>query len=162
LGGLKGTALLFFSMEVIVVTGDQKRNIQDMRRQGLSYTQIAESLGLSVSTIKSYCWRNNLPVCNASNDTENEDDKEHCKQCGRRLEQIPKSKPKVFCSDKCRHAWWSAHRDRLNRKAIYHMSCARCGRPFDSYGNKTRKYCCHACYIQGRFGEEACHGQGAI
>jgi transposase len=149
-------------MEVIVVTGEQKRNIQDMRRQGLSYSQIADSLSLSVNTVKSFCRRNNLSVHNASNDTENKADKEHCKQCDRRLEQTPNSKPKVFCSDQCRHAWWSAHRDRLNRKAVYHLTCAYCGRVFDSYGNKTRKYCCHACYIKDRFGEEARREQRAI
>lgn len=159
---MKRAALLFFSMEVIVVTGEQKRHIQDMRRQGLSYAKIANSLGLSVSTVKSYCWRNNLSVCNASKETENEENKDQCKQCGRYLEQTPKCKPKSFCNDRCRHAWWSAHRDRLNRKAIYHMSCAYCGKPFDSYGNKTRKYCCHACYIADRFGKEARREQGAI
>jgi len=132
------------------VTREEKQNIQEMRQQGLSYTKIADSLGLSVGTVKSYCWRNSLSD-NASKDTENEGNKEKCKQCGRLLEQTPKSKPKSFCDDRCRHAWWSAHRDRLNRKAIYKMSCANCGRPFDSYGNQTRKYCCHACYIAGRF-----------
>lgn len=136
------------------MTREEKQNIQEMRQQGLSYTQIADSLGLSVGTVKSYCWRNNLSD-NASKDTENEDNKDKCKQCGRLLEQTPKSKPKSFCNDRCRHAWWSAHRDRLNRKAIYQMSCGSCGKPFDSYGNQTRKYCCHACYIAGRFGKEA-------
>ena len=134
---------------------EQKQRIQEMRLQGLSYTKIANSLALPVSTVKSYCWRNNLPVHNAFNVTVKEENKGQCKQCGKRLEQTPKSKPKSFCDDQCRHAWWSAHRDRLNRKAIYHMSCAHCGRPFDSYGNKTRKYCCHTCYIKGRFGKEA-------
>ncbi len=51
-----------------------------------------------------------------------------------------------FCSDKCRMAWWKAHPDQLNRKAIYHMVCAHCGQPFDSYGNSHRKYCSRACY----------------
>ncbi len=149
---MKGAALLFFSMEVIVVTEEQKQSIQDMRRQGLSCARIADFLGLSVSAVKMHCWRNNLSACNASKDAENEEKRTRCRQCGKLLEQTPKSKSKTFCGDQCRLAWWSAHRDRLNRKAIYHLSCAHCGRPFDSYGNKTRKYCCHACYIAGRFG----------
>lgn len=137
------------------MTGEQKRNIQEMRQQGLSYARISDSLNLSVNTVKSFCRRNNLSVHNASKDTENKDNKEKCKQCGRRLNQVPKCKPKSFCDDQCRYAWWSAHRDRLNRKAIYQMTCANCGRPFDSYGNQNRKYCCHDCYIAGRFGKEA-------
>ena len=29
--------------------------------------------------------------------------------------------------------------------------CAYCGQPFQSYGNQTRKYCSHECYIHDRF-----------
>ncbi len=137
------------------MTGEQKRNIQDMRRQGMSYARIAGVLGLSVNTVKSFCRRNKLSVCNASKDAENKEDKAICKQCGKLLEQTLKKKPKTFCSDRCRYAWWSKHRDRMNRKAIYRLTCAHCGRAFDSYGNKNRKYCCHTCYIKVRFGEEA-------
>lgn len=143
------------------MTGEQKQNVQELRRQGLGYAQIAGSLGLSVNTIKSFCRRNNLSACNASNDMGNEEDKDTCKHCGKRLMQTPKAKPKNFCGDECRYAWWNTHRDQMNRKAVYHLTCAHCGRAFDSYGNRSRKYCGHACYIKDRFGEEVRCGQGA-
>ena len=54
--------------------------------------------------------------------------------------------------EKCRLAWWNEHRDSMNRKAVYRLTCAYCGEVFDSYGNKSRKYCSHACYIKDRFG----------
>ena len=37
-------------------------------------------------------------------------------------------------------------------KLVY--KCEKCGKKFISYGNKDRKYCCHECYIEDRFGGE--------
>lgn len=70
--------------------------------------------------------------------------------CGAALMQIPHRKPKKFCSDKCRMAWWNSHQELVNRKAIYHLACAHCGQSFDSYGNKNRKYCSRRCYDDAR------------
>ena len=128
------------------MTGKQKQNIHEMRRQGAGFSQIAETLGLSVNTVKSFCRRKNLNACDASNDTENKD---LCKQCGTRLKQGTKSKPKTFCCDSCRYTWWNS-----KRGGIYSMICVRCGADFNSY-DKNRKYCGHACYISARFGGEA-------
>lgn len=57
-----------------------------------------------------------------------------------------------FCSAKCRLDWWHQHPERLDRKALYSFTCAHCGQPFMAYGNRNRKYCSHACYVQARFG----------
>jgi endogenous inhibitor of DNA gyrase (YacG/DUF329 family) len=133
------------------MTGEQKQKIQVMRLQGLAYSQIAESLGLSVNTIKSFCRRSTLSMNDASEDTGNEENKDICKHCGKKLKFTDKAKHKRFCDDKCRLAWWSEHRDSMNRKAVYRLTCAYCGEVFDSYGNKSRKYCSHACYIKDRF-----------
>ena len=40
----------------------------------------------------------------------------------------------------------------LERRAITTHACAGCRATFESYGNKHRKYCTHACYIRTRFG----------
>lgn len=56
-----------------------------------------------------------------------------------------------FCSDNCRTAWWNAHPEKVNRRAVYHFTCAHCGKPFTAYGNAKRKYCSHACYIADRY-----------
>jgi hypothetical protein len=34
------------------------------------------------------------------------------------------------------------------------VNCACCGRCFDGYGHKNRKYCCHQCYVKKRYGNE--------
>ena len=147
------------------MTGIQKQNIQDMRQKGMIYSQIAEVLNLSVNTVKSFCRRNNLTACDASKDTgieENKENNELCKQCGKRLERTPKSKPKTFCGDSCRYTWWNANREQSNQKAVHHISCGGCGRVFKSYGNRARKYCGHPCYIKSRFEGGAAYDARAI
>ncbi|VTX62978.1 Uncharacterised protein [uncultured Actinomyces sp.] len=49
-------------------------------------------------------------------------------------------------------SWWHTHPMMLERRAITTHACAGCGATFESYGNKHRKYCTHACYIRTRFG----------
>jgi hypothetical protein len=142
-------------MEVIAMTGEQKQRIQDMRLQGTAFSQIADELGLSVNTIKSFCRRNSIEACDASNDTGNEDNKDTCKQCGKKLKQTANSRAKMFCNDRCRYAWWNTNRHQPNRKGSQRLTCTCCGREFISYGNPSRKYCGHACYIKDRFGEVA-------
>lgn len=51
-----------------------------------------------------------------------------------------------------RQSWWNAHPELVNRKAVYEFTCAYCGKRFSAYGNAHRKYCCHDCYIEGRYG----------
>ena len=42
------------------MTTEQKDRIVQLRASGKGYKRIAESLGISVSTVKSYCQRNGL------------------------------------------------------------------------------------------------------
>jgi len=128
----------------------QKNITKDMREVGKSYAEIADWLGLSKNTVKSYCQRNNLhqirkPSANCT----------YCKQCGQEMEITAGRKLKKFCSDKCRMAWWVANPNQLNLKATYNFTCAFCGANFTAYGNQTRKFCGHACYIASRFGKGA-------
>jgi endogenous inhibitor of DNA gyrase (YacG/DUF329 family) len=130
------------------MTGEQKQTIQDMRRQGVPYTRIADALGISVNTIKSYGRRNILPTTRDAGDGKNT-----CKHCGKRLKQAPKAKPRTFCCDKCRFDWWNAHRD--TQRTAHSLICAYCGAVFTSH-DKNRKYCGHPCYIAARFPKGAC------
>lgn len=118
---------------------DQKSMISNMRKQGHSYKEIADQLSLSVNTIKSYCRRNNP------------ENTVVCKQCGLPITIHKKSRPRQFCSDKCRMAWWRSHHG-SQIKTEYRMTCANCGQLFVSIGNKSRKYCSRQCYIAARFG----------
>jgi protein-arginine kinase activator protein McsA len=120
------------------MNNEQRRHALSLRKQGLSKAAIANSLSISVNTVKSFFRRY-------------EAQKLVCRNCGAPLEQTPKHRPKAFCCSQCRVAWWKTHRDQMQQKAIYRIVCAHCGKEFESYGNKGRKYCCHPCYIQDRF-----------
>jgi endogenous inhibitor of DNA gyrase (YacG/DUF329 family) len=126
----------------------QKDEITKMRREGMSYAQIASVLSMSVNTVKSYCQRNDLGGVAATGA-----ESDVCAHCGKPVHQTAGRKEKRFCSDGCRMAWWREHPERLNRKAAYRLVCAGCGKPFESYGNRNRKYCSHGCYVKDRFGD---------
>lgn len=118
---------------------EQQQAIQELRYLGRTYQQIAEATGLSANTVKSFCRR-----ADAS--------RRFCKNCAKPLVCKAKCKPKTFCTDRCRKAWWQKNRDQLRKKAIYYFSCIKCNQPFESYGNKNRKYCSRGCYIAHRYG----------
>jgi endogenous inhibitor of DNA gyrase (YacG/DUF329 family) len=128
----------------------QKNQIASLRREGYGYTKIAQALGLSKNTVKSYCRRNDLSGI-AADDPHVAPIVRFCPECGKEIIQAPHRKEKKFCSDECRHKWWNARPEMITRKAVYSYTCAHCGEPFTAYGNSHRKYCSHACYIADRF-----------
>lgn len=83
------------------MTDWQREQIRILRLQGVSYVKIGEQLGISDNTVRSFCRRSGLgdSAKNAA----------ACKQCGKLIKIIPKQKPKKFCSDACRTAWWKSH-----------------------------------------------------
>ena len=147
----------------VAMTADQKEQIQQMRQKGLSYLQIASALNISENTIKSYCRRNNLATIKSPKPQAVKEIQGSCKHCGKPLTRGAKGPPRKFCSEKCRRAWWKANDSQLNRKAYYTLICSECGQKFESYGNRTRKFCGHACYIKNRFEKEGeRHDAGTI
>ena len=122
------------------MTSEQKQTILSMRSQGNTIPQIADELGISVNSIKSFCRR-----------SQQNQAKDLCKQCGKFLLHIPRRKPKTFCGDRCRYAWWSTRRDQFKHKVTTVAVCAGCGKDFQYYGKKKRKYCSHPCYIANRY-----------
>lgn len=111
-----------------------------MRSRGKTAMDIALTLQISVNTVRSYIRRH--PLEDAV--------RVECRQCGKLILQVKGRKAKYFCSDKCRNAWWNAHPEKVQRKAYYRLTCAYCGKEFESYGNRNRKYCSRACYADAR------------
>ena len=135
------------------MTGKQKQQITDYRKQGYGYTQISKMMDLSIECVRTYCKRHGLGgVVGYGEQTK--EATSCCEQCGTVISQYPGRKHKRFCSDRCRMLWWNSHQDQVKRKANYECSCANCKKVFISYGNKGRKYCSHFCYIEHRFGGE--------
>ncbi len=135
------------------MTDRQKDRIRQMRADGYGYMKIAQELGISENTVKSFCRRKGLNGAAAADTAPSADrDKGVCPCCGAEVRQNPGRKEKKFCSDKCRNKWWNSHLDQVERKAHYEFVCACCKKPFTAYGNAGRKYCSHACYVADRFG----------
>lgn len=130
------------------MTDIQKLKILSLRDLGHGYADIATKLGISKDTVKSFCRRNGAAGIRAAKQIERQD---HCPQCGKKLIQAEKQKPRRFCSDQCRQAWWNAHPEMVKQRAVYSFVCPTCGKPFTAYGNSRRKYCSHQCYVQARF-----------
>ena len=127
------------------MTGAQKQAILRARAAGVTYSQIADKVGLPLNTVKSCCRRAGVSV--SEDFTANTDTCNSCKNCGKTLPHREKVKPKKFCREACRRAYWKGR-----HKKIYPVACAHCGRAFKSYGNTNRKYCSRGCYIAARFG----------
>lgn len=128
------------------MTNEQKEQILAYKRDGFGYKKIGQLMGLSENTIKSFCRRNK------SEEKQNDVQSGICLCCGKPLQVSTGRKQRKFCSDKCRMKWWNEHLDRVEKKANYEFVCACCKKPFTAYGNAHRKYCCHECYIEDRFG----------
>ena len=127
------------------MTKEQKDSIVYRREKGESYRDIADAMGLSENTVSSFCRRAHL---------DKPSQKDICKNCGRQITPGRGNRKREFCSDACRSEWWNSHQDLVKRKAVYNFTCAACGKLFTAYGNSTRKYCSHACYIADRYGQE--------
>ena len=113
--------------------------INNMRMEGHTPSVIADQLGIPASTVRSFIHRNpDVP------------NTKQCLQCGKPVLQPKGRREKKFCSDRCRMDWWNSHQDAVNRQAYYTLTCEYCGKEFESYGNKNRKYCCRTCYVAAR------------
>ncbi|MGJ9482084.1 helix-turn-helix domain-containing protein [Actinotignum sp. GS-2025e] len=122
-----------------------RERVVELRRRGDSYGQIATSLGMSRNTVKSICRRADITTAPAARC----EPATTCEHCNGHIEAAIVGRR--FCCDACRLAWWHAHPERLDRRAIYTFICRACGQTFTAYGNKHRKYCSHPCYIRHRF-----------
>jgi len=129
----------------------QKERIEELRSLGAGYGKIADALGMSINTVKSYCRRNNLVGHQAESEMSQAISQSFCKQCGKELTQPSGRKQLKFCCDECRTSWWNSHPEKVNKKAVYSFTCAFCNEPFTAYGNSKRKYCSHDCYVKDRF-----------
>lgn len=133
------------------MTDEQRQQIATLRDEGNGYKKIAQVLGLSENTVKSFCKRKKMGGIAINKQIEN-DSESHCQCCGVAITQTPGRKKKKFCSDKCRMKWWNSHLDQVKRKANYDYVCPCCKKTFTVYGNANRKYCSMDCYFEDRYG----------
>lgn len=123
------------------MTNEQKQAICSMRESGVPVTSIAEQLGLSINTIKSFCKRNHVLSGHIRNTNTH-----FCLQCQTKIPQNQHRKEKKFCSDKCRQLWWTENSALIPRSSQVERICPICKKSFLSYKSKYRIYCSRACY----------------
>lgn len=118
------------------MTEKDKHLITELRTNDIGYAKIADTLSLSIATVKSYCIRNNI---------KSKENQLSCLECGKSIIPLQGRREKKFCSDKCRIKWWNHHTNFMRSNA----TCVHCGKEF--HGRAGRKFCSHACYIAERF-----------
>ncbi len=132
------------------MTDAQKKQIATLRSNGLGYKSVAKELNLPYETVKSYCKRHLVSTPVVSHSTEdslpvNVTGTTKCETCAKTIWQVKGRKKKRFCCDACRNKWWNSHLYLVNRKAVYEFVCPWCGKRFQVYGDKHRKYCSITC-----------------
>lgn len=115
-----------------------KAQIIVLKRDGLGYVEISQSIGVSANAVRMFLLRHE------------ERYKNRCRVCEREIKQVPHRKTKVFCSDKCRMQWWNGHPQTVKKKTFYNFVCPYCGKEFSAYGNSKRKYCSRECFAKVR------------
>lgn len=141
------------------MTTEQAQQISYLRYEGKSYREIAGMLQLRETTVKTHCSRHGLTDKSIEMLRVGKD-AAVCPCCGSVIVQIPKQKPRKFCSDKCRYDWWNKNQSLRRTQAEYSHVCAECGKEFYSYGSKKRKYCSRRCYLAARYGSEGLSADG--
>ena len=128
------------------MTSEMKLKIDELRKDGLGYSKIASVLGITKGSVASYCRRN------GSSDVSNDKKLGRCLYCGRPIIDESNSKPRKFCSDKCRSLYWNDHKEEINRKTFHEFICQNCGKHVKLYGKPNQKYCSLTCYFKARYG----------
>ena len=121
------------------MTDNQKSQIDKMRREEYGYVKIAQAIGLSENTVKSYCRRQKC--------ADGKEQTARCAECGNPIDKSSREN-KRFCSDFCRMKWWNSH---PKPDMPYVAHCAHCGIEIQMRRKDERKYCSHRCYIADRY-----------
>ena len=111
--------------------------IQRLRQEGYGYVRIAQMLGLSENSVKSFCRRHPLPVDDSRKQAEG-----MCPQCGTKVDSRHR-----FCSDACRAGWYESHSS--DEQDILRL-CKTCGKPFEPRHPK-QVYCSKQCFYNDRY-----------
>jgi len=123
------------------MTNKEKLQIQELKAKGYGYGTIAKELGLSKSTVSSFCKVQDLGLT-------------YCLMCGAKLKQTKGHRQKKYCSDKCRRNYWRIHKEDVRKNPTLECECPTCHKKFMAYKSKKAKFCSISCYLQFRYGEK--------
>ena len=140
------------------MTEKQKLQIRTLRQEGLGYQAIGKIVNLSRDSVRSYCKNHGLSgveIAVKMNTKERIENGDACQYCAGPITHASTGRPRRFCSEACRRAYWNIHRKECERspELMYTLECTYCHETFTSYSNKNRKYCCHQHYVLDRYGQ---------
>lgn len=118
------------------MTDFEKIKIDELKKNGYSYSQISKELNIPIGTIKTFIMRKR--------------ETNTCLNCHCEIVSIEHHKKKKFCSNKCRLEWWSRNRDKLNLKTLVEYECECCHKKFRAPRSAKRKYCSNMCYVKAK------------
>ena len=127
------------------MTTREKELVISMRQKGTTFSEISGKVGVSLNTVKSFCYRNNIKPSRKKTTVT-------CKYCGNEINLTSNVRNRKFCDYSCRMAWWKEERQKYRGSIGRECVCAFCGKTFKTY--RKQKYCSHPCYIKARFGHE--------
>ena len=129
---------------VFSITDQQKNQILVLKAKGLTVTEISDTVGVPIGTIKSFCYRNKgtpVPILPQKATTT-------CVCCGKPIDPQSGRHARRFCDRSCYIRWW--HAQGGHKRTEYNKVCAHCGKPFTVFTRKAQKYCSAACYQAAR------------
>ena len=112
----------------------QKEQIRSLRKEGMSYAEIARQINVSRDAVISFCRRNGLQEVKKPTSVVKTNATNVCRECGKSLIQVDGMKRRVFCSKECRVKWWKEHPEQLKHKAMYQYTCPHCGEKLYPFG----------------------------
>ncbi len=124
---------------------EQKDLIIAYRNKGLSYSEIAEKLDVSVDYARTVCSRKPRARNKGPTDSEN-----ICVYCGKELDLSGNRRERLFCDDRCRKKYYN----QANMRTPFICTCHQCGHEFVAYGFADKKYCSRECRSLARRNHE--------
>lgn len=143
-------------MKKLDITPLQKEQAKILRARGMSLGKTASWTGLTKNVVSKLC-KDIHPADEAIDLEEKMRGGIACMYCGADLpRQEGVGRKAHYCGNDCRREYWRIHRAEVQKrpKSIYTHTCAYCGKTFEVYGTRERKYCNRHCFMLHRNGHK--------
>lgn len=143
-------------MRKLDITALRKEQAKLLRSKGMSIGKTADWTGLTKGVVNNIS-RGIGAVEEDKTIEERMKAGKACLYCGADLpEHNGVGRYAHYCGNTCRREYWRIHRDEVAQKpkSIYTHTCAYCGKTFESYGKRARKYCDRHCFMLHRNGHK--------
>lgn len=132
----------------------QKEQARILRARGMSLGKTAKWTGLTKNVVSKLC-QDIHPEESANELEELMQSGAACMYCGAELpKQEGVGRKAHYCGNNCRREYWRIHRSEVQKRpqSMYTHICAYCGKTFEVYGTRERKYCNRHCFMLHRNG----------